>query len=66
MSRQSIRRFTTWIINNLIDKNIFFCKCTSKEVIYYKPIVLPIQYKLIERVDCKDWPRKFDKSDNKW
>ncbi len=59
MSEQFVRKLTTWIVHNLVDKNTPFYICMFEEVTYYKLVTPLIQYKLIEKVDCKGWFKKL-------
>lgn len=42
ISKQSIKRLTTWIIYSSLDKNTSFYILTSEKVIYLKPVALSI------------------------
>lgn len=59
ISRQSIRKLIIWIICNSVGKNTPSYICMSKKTTYYKPMMLLIQYRLIENVNCKVWFKKF-------
>ena len=38
-------------MHSFVNKNIHFYIYTSEEVIYHKPVALPILYRLIEKVN---------------
>ncbi len=59
ISRQSVKKLTTWIIYSSVGKNTSFYICMSKEAIYHKQVVLPIQCELIEKVDYKSWFKRL-------
>lgn len=59
ISRWSARRLITWIIYSLVGRSTSSYIRLSNKAMYYKPMALLIQYKLIENLDCIGWFEKL-------
>lgn len=61
ISEQSAKRLTIKIVCISIGRNIPFYVHISEEIMYHKPVVLPVQCKLIKKIDWEGWLKRLTK-----